>query len=71
MENKETNSQPYYIKVDKNLIINERCIRWVVKMNECLEICTRSNSCVPLSSTHRVCRLDNPETYDRLNKHFE
>jgi hypothetical protein len=34
-----------YIKTDNNKIINERCIRWVRKMDECLYICTKENGC--------------------------
>ena len=29
-----------YIKTDDNRIINEKCIRWVKKMSDCLHLCT-------------------------------
>ena len=34
MEN-DTNS---YLKTDHGIILNEKCIRWVKKMNECLHV---------------------------------
>jgi len=41
MENNKTS----YIKTDNNTIINETCITWVKKMNDCLEICAKSSGC--------------------------
>jgi hypothetical protein len=34
-----------FIKTDDNKVINKACIKWVKKMNECLEVCTKSNGC--------------------------
>ena len=34
-----------YIKTDDNKIINEKCIRWVKKMGDCLEVCTKMDGC--------------------------
>ena len=31
-----------YLKTDDNKIVNEKHIRWVKKMSECLEVCTKS-----------------------------
>lgn len=59
-----------YIKVDNNKIINENQIRWVKKINECLEICTKSNGCSDLFSTHTLCKSKNKEDYLKLNTHF-
>ncbi len=67
----ENNSQNSYIKTDDNKIINERCIRWVKKMSECLEICSRYDGCAVGYSTHRICKTNNLESYNKLNKHFE
>ena len=64
------NNKITYIKVDDNKIINEKMIRWVTKMGDCLEICTKSDGCREKLTTHRICRLYNEEGYNKLNKHF-
>lgn len=62
----------HFIKADDNKIINEKCIRWVYKMNDCLEICSRSNGCsIESGQTHRVCKLTNNDSYNKLNAYFE
>ena len=67
MENNQT-----YIKTDDNKIVNEKCIKWVQKMGECLEVCTKSNGCSIESKTrHKICKLNNLVSYNRLNNHFE
>jgi hypothetical protein len=67
MENKQT-----YIKTDDNIIINEKYVRWVKKMNDCLEVCVKSNGCsVQHEGTHKICKLNSLESYNNLNKHFE
>jgi len=52
MENTQT-----YSKTDNNKIINEECIKWVEKMGECLEVCTKSIDCneKPSGDTHKMC----------------
>ena len=47
-----------YIKVDDNKVINEKCIKWIKKMDECLAICTKSDGCYK-STAHRVCKINN------------
>jgi len=59
-----------YIKLNDNTMINENCIRWVRKMNECLQICTLSVGCND-SNTHTICKKDNVNSYNKLNKLFE
>ena len=58
-----------YIKADDNKIINESCIRWVKKLDSCLEVCTKSSGCSP-ENTHKICKLNNPESYNKLNQNF-
>jgi hypothetical protein len=65
------NNTVSYIKTDKNIIINEKCIKWVQKMDECLEICTKSDGCSPGLNTHRLCKINNPDSYEKINKHFK
>ena len=70
MENNMTSHS--YLKTDDNGIINEKHIRWVKKMNDCLEICTKSIGCsVKQGDTHKICKLNNGASYNKLNKHFE
>jgi hypothetical protein len=59
-----------YIKTDDNKIINEKQIRWVNKMNECLEVCTKPNGCSKME-THRICKNYSLDSYNRLNKYFD
>ena len=61
-----------FIKADNNKIINEKCIVWVTKMDDCLNVCTKSSGCnVIYGDTHKICKLNNPDSYNRLNKYFE
>jgi len=61
-----------YIKTDNNKIINEKYIKWVEKMGECLEVCTKSTGCNgKYGDTHKICKLNNLNSYNKLNKHFE
>jgi hypothetical protein len=61
-----------YIKTDNNRIINERCITWIKKMNDCLEVCVKTDGCsIRSGDTHRICKFNSPDSYNKLNKHFE
>jgi len=60
-----------YIKTDDNKVINERHIRWIKKINECLEICTKSDGCIAGKTTNRICKLYTPDSYNKLNELFE
>ena len=40
-------------------------------MNECLQICTKSNGCTMKCHTNIICKRDNLNSYNKLNKHFE
>jgi hypothetical protein len=68
MENQKTFS---YLKTDNKKIISEKHIRWVKKMSECLEVCTKSVGCDSNGDTHKICKLNNPDSYNKLNKHFD
>jgi len=67
----ENNTKISYIKTDDNKIINERCIRWVKKIEECLQICTKSDGCTGGVDTHNVCKINNINDFLRLNKYFK
>ena len=60
-----------FIKTDEQRIINEKCIKWVKKMDECLYICTKSPGCSYTNGMHKLCKDLNPDSYKKLNKHFE
>lgn len=59
-----------YIKTDKNLIINEKCITWIKKMDDCLYACARPEGCLPFE-THKICKENNPTQYEKINKYFD
>lgn len=65
------NTSTIYLKTDDNKIINEKCIRWVKKMNDCLAVCIKSNGCYGDHDTHKICKLYNVDSYNKLNKYFE
>ena len=66
------NNQTIYLKTDNNKIINEKYIKWVKKMNDCLQVCVKSNGCSSDNEgTHKICKLNSPYSYNKLNKHFE
>jgi hypothetical protein len=66
------NNKTLYLKTDDNKIINKKCITWVKKMSDCLEVCTKSTGCdIASGGTHKICKLNNPNSYNKLNKYFE
>jgi len=66
----ENNNTTTYFRTDDNRIINENCIRWVKKLNDCLEVCIKIPGCHHVNDTHKICKFNNPDSYNRLNKHF-
>ena len=67
--------QPTFLKTQDNRIINERHIRWVKKVEECFEVCMKSNGCKGglggFMDIHRVCKKNHPSSYDKLIHYFE
>ena len=69
---KPENNNALYLKTDNNKVINEKQIKWVKNMSECLEVCTKSTGChVENKDTHKICKANNLNSYNKLNKHFE
>ena len=68
--NTEQESNIRFIKTDNNAILNEQCIKWVKKRNECLEVCMKGNGCY-IGDTHIICKSRSPASYNMLNKQFE
>jgi hypothetical protein len=65
------NNTTVYLKTDDNKVINEKHIRWIKKINDCLEVCTKSDGCITKKTTHRVCKLYTPDSYKKLNSLFD
>ena len=60
-----------YIRTDDNKIINEKCIKWVKKIDDCLDVCTKSDGCsIYNGDTHKICKINNLTSYNKLNIHF-
>ena len=68
---KPENNNAIYLKTDNNKVINEKQIKWVKNMSECLEVCTKSIGCSGDGDTHKICKSNNPYSYNKLNKYFE
>jgi len=60
-----------YIRTDENKVINEKYIRWVKKMDECLTVCIKANGCIDGVNTHKICKINNYNSYIQLIKLFE
>jgi hypothetical protein len=67
----ENNNNISYIKTDDNKIINENFIKWVKKMNECLYVCTKIDGCIIDYNTHRICKINSFDSYNKLNNYFK
>ena len=59
-----------YIKTDENIILNEKYIRWIQKIHDCLYICSKQDGCTQ-NNTHKICKVNSLESYQKLNKFFE
>jgi hypothetical protein len=58
-----------FIQAD-NTMINTKNIHWIRRINDCLEICTRTDGCILGRQTHRLCK-NNKDEFDKLNKLFK
>lgn len=63
------NNKTVFFKTDDNTFINEHCIRWVKKMDDCLEVCIKTSGCTP-KDTHKICKINNPSNYNKLKEHL-
>ena len=59
-----------FMKTDDK-VINEEYIRWVKKIHECMEVCTKSDGCRVGRDTHTICKHNSPQSYAKLNRLFE
>ncbi len=59
-----------------NKYISKQMIKyivWIQKINDCLEVCTKSTGCSNMikGDMHRICKINNIDSYNKLNKLFE
>jgi hypothetical protein len=41
------------------------------KIDQCLEICSKMDGCDIGNGTSRICKLNNPDSYEKMNKLFD
>lgn len=43
------------------------------KMSDCLEVCIKTSGCNLYNNgdTHKICKVNNHDSYNKLNKYFE
>ena len=41
------------------------------KLNDCLEICIKQTDCTIGYDTHKICKIYNLDSYNKLNKFFD
>ena len=61
----------HFIKADDNTLINEKAIVWIKKMDDCLEVCSKINGCQLEQNTHKICKFNTPDSYNKLNVLFQ
>ncbi len=59
-----------FIRVDNNKVINKKCIRWIKKIDDCLELCLKPEGCHSYD-TYKICKINNLNSYEKLNKYFD
>ena len=69
-DNTDNTDNKQFIKVDDNTVINKNTIRWIKKMDECLAVCVKSDGCIIDKNTHKICKINNYDSYALLNKYF-
>jgi len=67
----KTDDLKSFIKTDDNRVINEKYIRWVHKINDYLQVCTKENGChIDTNETHKISKLKSLDSYNKLNRLF-
>ena len=64
------NTKEDFIKTDGNKVLNVKFIRWMKKMDQCIHICSITTGCNEYN-LQQVCKVNNNDSYDKLNKYFE
>jgi len=60
-----------YIKADGDKVINAKAILWIKKMGDCLEVCSKTTGCEVGKDTHKICKLNTKDSYNKLNVLFD
>jgi hypothetical protein len=65
-----------FLMIDDDIMINERFVRWVKKVDECMLVCDKLYGCNSVGGTYKICKATHPKNYDvwerkynELNKH--
>lgn len=53
-----------FLSIDDNILINERCVRWVKKMDECMYVCDKLYGCNDVNGTYKICKDTHPRNYE-------
>lgn len=59
-----------FIKTDNDIMINEKHIKWIKKIDTCFHVCMKSNGCMQHIDTHKICKINNLDSYDILENIF-
>jgi len=60
-----------FLSIDDNILINERCVRWVKKMDECIYVCDKLYGCNDVNGTYKICKETNPRNYEVWSQKFQ
>jgi hypothetical protein len=59
-----------FILCDGDRVVNTKYIRWIQRLNETMEICTKSTGCAMGKNTIKISKLLYPQSYSKLNVMF-
>lgn len=59
-----------YVVTDDQFALNQKHIRWIKKMEDCLSVCSKSDGC-EVRMAHKICKDKSPAAYEKLNRIFE
>ena len=60
-----------FLSIDDSILINERCVRWVKKMDECMYVCDKLYGCKDIYETYKICKETNPMNYEVWSQKFQ
>lgn len=59
-----------FMLCDGDRLVNIKYIRWIQRLNETMEICTKSTGCSMGKDTIKISKLLHPQSYSKLNVMF-
>ena len=60
------NNISHFIKADDNKAINLQSVLWIKKMGDCLELCSKQNGCLGEKDTHKICKFNTEDSFNKL-----